>query len=81
MSAFQPAEVEARMSPDGSTTPISFSWEGRQLRVAEIGRAWRDDDGDHWLVMPTFPVQPFEILRTPSGEWQVSKPGGTRTVI
>ncbi len=67
----QASEVTIRVAVDGTLTPLSFTWRGRGLRVAGVGRSWSDAEGDHWLVMAAIPERVFELLRTPEGLWWV----------
>lgn len=47
--------VEARLEADGSVTPTSVTWQGRQRSIADVGRAWVETRGGvpyrHILVM------------------------------
>ena len=81
MSQSQPTEVEIRIASDGGITPLRFTWQSAWLQVMQIGRAWADDEGDHWLVMPTSPNQVFELLRTPEGRWRVIGAASRRSVV
>lgn len=42
--------VEARYTPDGWPVPTAMDWEGARLRVLDVGRRWRAEDGIHVLV-------------------------------
>ena len=75
-----PTEVEIRVGVDGTITPLSFSWQGSLLRIAQIGRTWADADGDHWLVMTALSNRTYELLRTPDRVWMV-KPGNYRPAM
>jgi hypothetical protein len=47
----EPTSVEARFSPDGDITLVSFTWQGHTQPVTSMGRQWKADDGRHFLVM------------------------------
>jgi hypothetical protein len=47
----EPVEVIACFDAQGHLTPLSFSWHGRSFPVDSIGRRWRDERGEHILVM------------------------------
>lgn len=50
---FSVTEVEATYTPDGWPIPASVRWRGVTLRVIDVGRRWRADDGIHVLVRVT----------------------------
>jgi len=45
------AEVEAKLSFDGSIRPLAFMWQGRSMRVMSWGRQWEKEGRRHFLVM------------------------------
>lgn len=65
----RPCNVEIRIAADGSIMPLRFTWGGEWFVVAQVGRGWSDDGGDHWLVMPSRD-QVFELLRADDDHWQ-----------
>ena len=71
MTAGTSTEVEIRVGVDGTVTPLSFTWRGVVLRVAQVGRAWSDEKGEHWLVMTVLQSRVFELILTPDGTWIV----------
>ena len=73
-------EVKARFDEQGEAIPLSFRWEDADYRVESVGRRWRDEAGQHVLVMvPGGGV--FELLFDPDGVWLLSKkPSGRRFV-
>ena len=71
MSTLEPTEVEIRVSEDGKLKPLRFRLGEIWLDIGHFGRMWSDDAGDHWLVMPLYPPQLFELVRTKSGLWQI----------
>jgi len=47
----EPIEVTAHFDPQGTITPLEFTWKGSKLRVESTGRRWTDEAGLHILVM------------------------------
>ncbi len=45
------AEVEAKLSFDGSIRPLAFMWQGRSMKVMSWGRKWEKEGRRHFLVM------------------------------
>ncbi len=73
MSERQPCSVDVRASLNGELTPLRFTWDSEWLNVAQVGRTWSDQQGDHWLVMPAAPALVFELVRAPDGRWQAER--------
>ncbi len=71
MNDFQPCEIEIRVNADGGVKPLRFTRGSIWVEIMQIGRAWTDHSGDHWLVTPADPDQIFELLRSSDGRWQV----------
>jgi hypothetical protein len=44
-------EVTVRFTAQGDVTPLNFKWQERAYIVESTGRQWRDDQGQHVLVM------------------------------
>jgi hypothetical protein len=42
--------VTAAISPDGQTSPKTFTWQGRHYSMTIVGRQWESEDGRHILV-------------------------------
>lgn len=68
-------EVVARFDDQGNITPLQFNWQGSPYQVESVGRRWRDEAGQHILVMaPGGRV--FELLYTFSeGRWYLRSIG------
>jgi hypothetical protein len=67
---FRVTEVDATYTPDGWPQPAWLLWEGEWLRVIDVGRRWKADDGIHVLVrVPDSRV--FE-LHTNGALWRAS---------
>jgi nicotinamide-nucleotide amidase len=64
----QPVQVEIRHTASGEPHPSSFSWQGRTYHIADWGRRWNDNSGQHVLVM-TNEQQTFELVLAPDGAW------------
>lgn len=71
-------EVTAKFDLQGDASPISFTWQGVSYPVDSIGRRWRDEAGQHILVMvPGGRV--FELVFNYSeGLWYLRQTGGNR---
>lgn len=69
--SLEPTEIEIRVSETGKVRPLRFRLGEVWLDIGQVGKTWSDDAGEHWLVMPMYPPQLFELLRTKSGGWQV----------
>ena len=77
----EPTEVEVRVGQGGVITPIRFRWQGVWLQIAQIGRHWSDEAGDHWLVLPDRPAQVFELIRSPEERWQIKSSGPLQNIV
>lgn len=85
MSAEAELQVEARVDAEGPPQPMAFSWHGRRYRISSFGRAWRDAEEHHYLVMAWAPKESgareservFELAYSlESGTWRlVREPG------
>jgi hypothetical protein len=73
-------EVTAKFDLQGDASPISFTWQGTDYLVDSIGRRWRDEAGQHILVMvPGGRV--FELVFNSSeGRWYLRQTAGSRMV-
>ncbi len=67
---FQVTQVEARYTPDGWPIPQSLLWEGETLRIIDVGRRWKADDGIH-LLARVADQRVFE-LHTNGSLWRAS---------
>ncbi len=73
-------EVTARFGADGKITPYSFNWKGRDYPIASVGRSWRDDAGEHILVMVAGD-RIFELIFKPQEvTWYLRRLDGGRSV-
>lgn len=72
-----PTAVEARFDEEGTVTPISFRWRGRDVHISDVGRRWTESHGPHelhhYLVMT--PTQDtFELcLDTATLQWKITR--------
>lgn len=71
MSTLEATEVEIRVSEDGKLRPLRFRLGEIWLDIGHIGKTWTDGVGEHWLVMPMYPPQLFELVRAQTGRWQI----------
>jgi len=71
MTTLEATEVDIRVNEEGKVRPLRFRLGEVWLDIGQIGKMWKDEAGTHWLVMPMYPPQFFEVVRTPSGRWQV----------
>lgn len=71
-------EVMTLFDSQGSVTPLSFVWQGHSYVVDSTGRRWRDEKGQHILVMiPGRRV--FELLFVPyECRWYLTRIGAGR---
>ena len=50
-----PTAVEARFDEEDRVTPTTFRWQGREVRISDVGRWWTEPHGPrhihHYLVM------------------------------
>lgn len=75
MASPTPTEVEIRVSEEGKLRPLRFRRGEIWMDIAQVGKSWSDDAGDHWLVMPMYPPQLYELIHTKAGLWQVMPSG------
>jgi hypothetical protein len=47
----EPIEITVRFDLQGNPAPLNFTWQGKAYLVESTGRQWRDDLGQHVLVM------------------------------
>ena len=72
-----PTAVEARFDEEGRVTPTKFRWQGRDVRISDVGRRWMEPCGSHqlhhYLVMT--PAQDtFELcLDTSTLQWKITR--------
>ncbi len=63
--------VEAKLTAPDAPQPLAFWWRGDYYKIAGRGRTWRDDAGQHFLVM-TPARETFELLfRVDEARWQL----------
>jgi hypothetical protein len=72
MSTPEPTEVEIRVSEEGRYRPLRFRLGEVWLDIGQIGKTWTDDAGEHFLVMPMYPPQLFDLTRGKDGRWLIS---------
>jgi hypothetical protein len=68
-----PVAVTARFDPQGKAYPKQFVWGGRVYDVTSTGRRWRDQAGEHILVM-TAEAKTYELIFDPHGMHWLIKP-------
>ena len=74
------AEVEAKLSFDGSIRPLAFMWRGRSMKVMSWGRQWEKQGRRHFLVM-TARDRVWELRFMPATmTWSVHEKSNTRRV-
>jgi hypothetical protein len=71
----EPTEVDARFDAEGAPLPRAFTWQGRRLDVADLGRRWDKEGEDglvrHFLVMVAGGDR-FELIqRVGTGRWRI----------
>ncbi len=67
-----PVSVEARFEPDGSITPLAFTWQGRRVAIATVGRRWTADDGTRRFLVMSPLDEVFELSFDPTASaWKV----------
>lgn len=71
----EPTGVEARIDADGVQVPRAFTWQGRRLAIADLGRRWEEEGDDslirHFLVVVASGDR-FELAQhTGTGRWRV----------
>jgi hypothetical protein len=69
MSDKEPTDVEIRVTTGGTITPLRFTWHETWHTVAQIGRTWADEGGEHWLVMAAHPNLLVELVHTRDNAW------------
>ena len=69
MSGKEPIDVEIRVTTGGVITPLRFTWRKSWYSVAQIGRMWADEEGEHWLVLAAYPNLTVELIHTPDNAW------------
>jgi len=72
-----PTAVEARFDKEGRVTPMTFRWQGRDVRIGDVGRRWIEPHGPHqlrhYLVM-TPGQDTFELcLDTGTLQWKITR--------
>jgi hypothetical protein len=77
----EPIEVTAHFDAQGVITPLHFIWKGSRFQVESTGRRWRDDNGQHMLVMVAS-GRIYELTFKNSEErWYIGQAGPTRMAI
>ncbi len=71
----EPTQVEVRIDAHGTPVPLAFTWQGRRLTVADLGRRWMEEAQDgpirHFLVMVAGGNR-FELTQhTLIGHWRI----------
>jgi PncC family amidohydrolase len=64
-------DVFTRSSPKGEEIPTRLIWNGEVFEIADIGRHWHDELGEHWLVMNPS-AKTARLTRLPTGAWSLS---------
>lgn len=67
--------VTARFETDGRITPLSFVYQGETYPIDSLGRRWKDEAGQHILVMvPGERI--FDLVYVPGeARWYLRNPG------
>ena len=72
-----PTAVEARFDDAGRVTPIAFSWQGRDVRISDVGRRWIEPRGPHqlrhYLVMTPGQDTVELCLDTGTLRWRITR--------
>ena len=72
----QPVDsIEAYWTIDGKIVPLRFTCMGRRVRVADVGRSWKDDEGRHILCMLQ-DQRVCELVLDAEGLWWFIPPAG-----
>jgi len=69
MSHQEPTDVEIRITTGKTITPLRFTWRQTWHTVAQIGRTWSDEEGEHWLVMTAQRDLLVELVHTREDTW------------
>jgi len=69
----EPIEVTARFDQQGTVTPLQFTWKGNLRRVESTGRRWKDEAGQHILVMVASGRMYQLTFRSEEGRWYLSR--------
>ena len=70
-------EITVRWEPDGSISPLRFTWKGHVHTVDSVGRSWRAEDGYHVLCMPGA-NEVVELVLTSELVWWLVEPARRR---
>lgn len=81
MSSKEPVDVEVRITIDGMITPLRFTWRQTWYTVAQIGRTWADEEGEHWLVMAARPNLLVELIHTRDNTWLVIRKAAPPSMV
>lgn len=81
MSEKEPVGVEIRITTGGTITPLRFTWRDTWRSVAQIGRTWSDEEGEHWLVAAAHPNLLVELIHTREDAWLATQKAARPSVV
>lgn len=81
MSKREPTDVEIRVAAGGGVRPLRFTWRQAWHTVAQIGRTWVDEEGEHWLVAADYPNLLVELVHTSKGTWLATQKAAHPRVV
>jgi hypothetical protein len=74
----EPIDITIRFNIDGQIDPLRFTWKGREYPVTSTGRRWKDEQGEHILIMVPGDIV-YEILFIPTeARWYLRQVGPTQ---
>jgi hypothetical protein len=74
-------EVTVHFDEQGVMTPLHFTWKGGVQRVESTGRRWKDDVGQHILVMVSSGrIYQLTFIST-EGRWYIGRSESDRSVV
>jgi len=75
----EPIEVTAHFDLGGKAAPLRFKWNQSTYLIESTGRQWRDEQGQHFMVMVTG-GRLFELLFVCETHcWYLARLGPNRT--
>lgn len=74
-------EITAHFDQDGKITPMHFTWKGSVQRVESTGRRWRDETGQHMLVMVANGRIHELVYKEGEGRWYIKLQGSERQAV
>jgi hypothetical protein len=77
----EPIEVTAHFDEEGVITPLHFTWNGSLHQVESTGRRWKDEAGQHVLVMLATGRIYQLTFKSGEGRWFIQRSPSDRAVI